>query len=63
MARSEVETIQNWKISTTHIYMTTTAPPSPAHLVDGMAGVNRIKAKIIKLYSARLACGTIEMPN
>ena len=31
--------------------------------MEGVASVNRIKAKIVKLYSARLACGTIEIPN
>ena len=35
----------------------------PPHQVNEMATVNRIKAKNVKLYSARLARGTIEMQN
>jgi hypothetical protein len=30
---------------------------------DGMATINQFKAKIIRLYGARLACGNIELQS
>ena len=42
--------------------MTYCSTPHP-HRVEGMATVKRFKVKIVKLYSARLDRGTIEMPN